>query len=95
MPDVVDTITWGTTGLKRKKRFMLRLKEDGESIAVRLDWTNHDRLLALHPDIIYKTPHYDGYPAVLAHLDILTLALAEELVNASWEFAPIPDKRSK
>jgi hypothetical protein len=94
-PDVIDTMTWGTPGLKRKKRFMLRLKEDGESIAVRLDWETHDRLLVSHPVVLFKTPHYDGYPAVLARLDMLTPALAQELIDASWEFAPIPDKKSK
>ena len=94
-PDVIDCITWGTPGLKRKKRFMLRLKEDGESIAVRLDWETHDRLLATHPDVLYKSPHYDGYPAVLARLDLLRSTLAEELIQASWEFAPEPDKRPK
>ena len=94
-PDVIDTMTWGTPGLKRKKRFMLRLKEDGESIAVRLDWETHDRLLAAYSVALYKTPHYDGYPAVLARLELLTPTLATELIDASWEFAPEPDKRSK
>ena len=94
-PDVVDTMAWGTPALKRKKRFMLRLGNDGEHIVVRLDWESHDRLLTANPDALYKTPHYDGYPAVLARLDLLPTSLANELIDASWEFAPIPDKKSK
>ena len=94
-PDVIDTMAWGTPALKRKKRFMLRLGNDGEHIVVRLDWASHDRLLAEHPEVLYKTPHYDGYPAVLVRLDLLSPLLARELLDASWEFAPVPDKRLK
>ncbi len=94
-PDVIDTMAWGTPALKRKKRFMLRLGNDGEHIVVRLDWETHDRLMTANPMVLYKTPHYEGYPAVLARLENLPINLAEELIAASWEFAPIPDKRSK
>jgi len=87
-PDVEDTIAWGTPALKRKKKFMLRLKEDGESIAVKLDWDNHDRLLAAQPDVFFKTDHYSGYPALLVRLDILDEDLAREVVHLSWTDAP-------
>jgi len=90
--DVEDTLAWGTPGLKRKKRFMLRLKEDGETIAVKVSWDVHDRLLADKPEIFFKTPHYDGYPAVLARLDMLDHPEAKALVEASWRDAPMPAK---
>jgi len=88
LPDVVDGLIWGTPGLKRKKRFMLRLKEDGESLAVKLDWDNHDRLLAAYPNVFFKTSHYEGYPALLVRLDVLDPDLAREIVQLSWQDAP-------
>jgi hypothetical protein len=93
-PDVEDTMAWGTPGLKRKKRFMLRLKEDGETIAAKVDWETHDRLLKEKPNVYFKTPHYDGYPAVLARLDLLDDAEAQLLLRASWEDAPRAEKKS-
>ena len=86
--DVVDTMAWGTPALKRKKAFMIRLKEDGESIVVRLDWDNHDRLLASRPNVFFKTPHYDAYNALLVRLDDLNEDLAREIVEYSWLEAP-------
>lgn len=88
LPDVEDTMAWGTPALKRKKRFMIRLKEDGESIVIRLDWDSHDRLLAARPDVFFKTPHYEGYNALLARLDVLEPSLAKEALELSWAEAP-------
>ena len=91
-PGVEETIAWGTPALKRQKRFMLRLKEDGESIAVKLDWENHDRLLKDQPDVVFKTDHYQGHPAFLVRLANLSASLAEEIVELSWLDAPNPAK---
>lgn len=90
LPEVEESLSWRTPSLKRKGKFMLRLKEDGESIAVKLDWETHDRLLRQRPEVYFKTPHYEGYPALLARLEALTEADARALLRASWENAPLP-----
>ena len=92
LPEVEDTMSYRTPALKRKGRFMLRLKEDGATIAVKLDWETHDRLLAESPNVYFKTPHYDGYPALLARLELLDEAEARAMVSASWKDAPKPAK---
>lgn len=89
LPDVVESTSWGTPSLKRKKKFMLRLKEEGDAVAVKLDWPNHDRLLSEHPSIIYKTAHYEGYPAFLVRLEPLDESLAQEILHLSWSDAPL------
>ena len=94
-PDVVESTSWGTPSLKRKGKFMLRLKEGGDALAVKLDWDEHDRLLAAYPKQIYKTAHYDGYPAFLLRLENLDDVLAEEVVRLSWENALHPAKTFK
>ncbi|MBI1334640.1 MAG: MmcQ/YjbR family DNA-binding protein [Armatimonadetes bacterium] len=85
---VEESTSWRTPSLKRKGKFMLRLKEEGDTVAVKLDWENHDRLLAAHPDQIFKTSHYEGYPAFLVRLDGLSPSLAREVVELSWTDAP-------
>jgi hypothetical protein len=86
--DVQETVAWGTPALKRKGRFMLRVKDDGETLVVKLDWENHDRLLSERPDLFFKTDHYHGYPALLVALESLDEPVARELLELSWADAP-------
>ncbi len=74
---------------------MFAPKKDGETVAIKLDWDTHDRLLEKHSQVFYKTPHYDGWPGFLARLNKLTKRLAQEVVRASWKNAPLPAKRRK
>ena len=73
--------------VSREGRSMFWLKK-WRLLCVKVDWENHDALLARHPGALYKTPHFDSYPAVHANLDLLTDALAEELIRLSWLDAP-------
>ena len=41
-------------------------------------------LLAADPEVVFTTPHFDGYPAVLVRLDDIGLADLEELVVDAW-----------
>ena len=93
LPDTREDLHYGGTSVMRGDRWMLSLKKDGETIVLKLDWESHDRLLATHPETIFKTPHYEGYPAFLVRLDLLTPDLAEELIRLSWEDAPQKAKK--
>ena len=93
MPGVSEAVGGRELTIDRDGGWMLTLKGDGETIVVKLDWPNHDRLLEAHPDILFKTPHYEGYPALLARLEPLTPDLARRLLGASWENAPLKAKK--
>ncbi len=41
-------------------------------------------LLASDPEVVFTTPHFDGYPAVLVRLDDIAPADLEELVVDAW-----------
>jgi hypothetical protein len=41
-------------------------------------------LVSDSPDIYFTTPHFDGYPAVLARLDAIPLEELKELVVEAW-----------
>jgi hypothetical protein len=43
-----------------------------------------EALLATEPAVFFTTPHFDGYPMVLARLDELDAAELEELVVDAW-----------
>jgi hypothetical protein len=43
-----------------------------------------EALLAAHPDALFTTPHFDGYPAVLVRLDEIAPPDLGELVVDAW-----------
>lgn len=87
LPGTEEVAGKGGPGVNREGRGMFWLKK-WELLCIHVDWDSHDRLLEEHPTVIYKTPHFDSYPAVHAHLDLLSPELAKELVDLSWQVAP-------
>jgi hypothetical protein len=58
---------------------------DGPILGVRVEHIGaKEALLAEDPDLYFTTPHFDGYPAVLARLDRLTVKDLEELITEAW-----------
>jgi hypothetical protein len=43
-----------------------------------------EALLADAPDVLFTTPHFDGYPAVLVRLDRISVVDLEEVVVEAW-----------
>jgi hypothetical protein len=41
-------------------------------------------LLTADPEVLFTTPHFEGYPAVLVRLDAISLVDLEELVEDAW-----------
>jgi len=68
LPGVAEGTCYGTPALYVQKKFMARLKEDGDSVAVKLDFADRDVLLEADPRAFYLTDHYRPYPAVLMRL---------------------------
>jgi hypothetical protein len=48
------------------------------------DLDEKEALLASDPAKFFTTPHYDGYPSVLVHLDAVEEAELTELITDSW-----------
>lgn len=43
-----------------------------------------EALLADAPEVFFTTPHFDGYPAVLVRLDVITVEDLNELIVEAW-----------
>ena len=41
-------------------------------------------LVAGEPEVYFTTPHFDGFPAVLARLAAIDTAQPEELITEAW-----------
>ncbi len=84
-PGVQETTSFNTPSLKVGKKFLARLRTDPDALVVKTtDLQEREALLEGRPDVFFTTPHYDGYPAVLVHLDRIDTALLEELVEDAW-----------
>lgn len=49
-----------------------------------VDLAAKEELLAAWPDVLFTTPHFDGYPAVLARLEPLDPELLRALLEQVW-----------
>jgi hypothetical protein len=84
LPGVVEGVCFGTPALYVRKRFLARLREDGETVAVKCDLLERDALLEAAPGAFFLTDHYRPYPMILMRLGRVRGALARELVEQAW-----------
>src|SRR5690349_10569126 len=65
LPGVEESTSYGTPALKVKGKLFARLKEDGETLVVKVDREARDALVAARPNIFFVTDHYRPYPYML------------------------------
>lgn len=79
--------TWfGIPALKLGgKGGICRLRTDPDALVMRVaDMGEREALLQGQPDVFFSTPHYDGYPYVLVHLDKVDPDELAELIEEAW-----------
>jgi hypothetical protein len=86
LPEVEESTSYGTPALKVRGKFLTRLKEDRETIVLRVDFDSRDAMIRVQPDIFYITDHYRDYPAVLVRLKTVGRAQLRELLADAWRF---------
>lgn len=84
LPGVEQASSYGTPSLHVRRKFLARLKEDGETIAIRVDFQDRDVLLQLDPAAFFLTDHYRDYPAMLVRLGQVRPRLLAELLEEAW-----------
>jgi hypothetical protein len=84
-PEVEDGTSYGTPALKVRKRLLVRLKEDGDSLVMPgVPQDERDMLVQSRPKIFYFTDHYRDYPMVLIRLSRAKRAQVEPLLLRQW-----------
>jgi hypothetical protein len=84
-PEVEDGSSYGTPALKVRKKMLVRLKEDGDSLVmpgVPID--ERDMLVESQPKVFYFTDHYKDYPMVLIRLSKARRTIVEPLLRRQW-----------
>jgi hypothetical protein len=84
LPGVVEGTSYGTPAFRIGNRFFFRLREDGDSLAVKIDFDTRDALLQANPRAFFITDHYRGYPAMCVRLSTVRQPELKALLKESW-----------
>lgn len=68
LPGVEEGTSYGTLAYRVSKKLICRMKEDGESLAIRMEFGEREILVEGEPETFYFTEHYRNYPMVLVRL---------------------------
>lgn len=89
LPGVVEGTAYRTPAFRVAGRFFFRLREDGASLAIRIDFDTREALLQARPEAFFITDHYRGYPAMCVRLAIVRREELKALLEESWrQIAP-------
>src|SRR5882672_7580553 len=84
-PEVEHGTSYGTPALKVRKKLLVRLKEDGDSLVMPgVPPDERDMLVESQPKVFYFTDHYRDYPIALIRLSKAKRAIVEPLLRRQW-----------
>jgi hypothetical protein len=69
-----------------RNRVIARLREDGESMMVKVELDERAALLREDPQTFYITPHHANFPGVLIRLSSVDPQQLRELLTEAWRF---------
>ena len=81
---VEEGTCYGTPAFRVKGRFLARLREDGETLAIKCGFDERDFRMAADPATFFTTDHYRGYPTVLVRLSNVTEADLRDVLEEAW-----------
>ena len=91
LPGVEDATSYRTPALKvragSRLKLLVRLKEEGDSIVLSMDPAEKELLLEAEPAVFFQTPHYEGWPSLLARLNALESDRLAPLLERTWRRA--------
>ena len=88
-PGVELGTAYGTPALRVARKFLARLKEDGETLVLKAGFDERDMLIETQPEAFFITDHYRGYPSVLIRLAKVHPPTLGHLFAQAWrEAAP-------
>ena len=85
LPGVEEGTSYGTPAFKVRGKLIARLREDGETLVVKVGFELRDFLMNADPAIFYITDHYRGYPAVLVRLPLVDRARLRDVLEEAWK----------
>lgn len=87
MPGVEDAASYGTAALKAKKKLMIRLREEGDVIVLKMPFDLRAELMEGDPQTYFITDHYVDYEWILVRLTRLSPDALPDLLRTAYKAA--------
>jgi hypothetical protein len=84
LPEAEESTSYGTPAFKVRRKLFVRLKEDGESIVVRIEEADRALRLQADPSAFYITDHYVSHPWMLVRLPAVARDDLADLLGDAW-----------
>ena len=81
--------SYGMPAIRIARHLLVRLREDGETIVLKVGFDEREMLMEAEPGTFFVTDHYRNYPRVLVRLAHVHLHSLRRLIEQAWrEVAP-------
>jgi hypothetical protein len=87
LPDVEEGTAYGTPAWRVRKKLFARLREDQETVAVRVDRGERELLIGAEPEVFFITEHYRAYAWMLVRVAAIPEDELAEVLEDSWRRA--------
>lgn len=84
LPGVSERLSYGTPAWFIGKKLFVRIRDTGDLMARTADLAEKELLVHDASGHFFTTPHFDGYAAILVHLDRVDVAELREIVTDAW-----------
>lgn len=86
-PNVEEGTSYGTPALKVKGKLFVRLREDPDSLVIKMPFDQRAELMAADPETYYITDHYRDYQWMLVRLSKVHADAVQELLKIAYRAA--------
>jgi hypothetical protein len=86
MPGVEEGTSYGTPAFRVSGKFLGRLREDNETLVLKVGFETRDFLMEANPKTFFTTDHYRGYPSVLVRLATVRPDELGDVIEDAWRF---------
>jgi hypothetical protein len=87
LKNVEEVRSYGTPGFKVSGELFARLKEDDETLVVRMGLDARDEMIATAPEIYFVTDHYLNYKWILVRLPKIDYVALCDLLRGACRMA--------
>jgi hypothetical protein len=84
LPEVTEGVCFGTPAFYVRKKLLARLREDGETLAIKADYAEREFWMLAKPETFFLTDHYVGSPMMLIRLAKIQQADLHTLLSQAW-----------
>jgi hypothetical protein len=92
LPGVADSTSYGTAALKVKGKLMVRLREEGDTIVLKMPFDLRAELMEGDPETYFITDHYEGHEWILVRLARLAPEALTDLLRVAYRAATMRKK---